>query len=71
MTPTVDGRGYVLEAAIPFQALGFTPTPGQVIRFDLAIDEGDGTGRQRQLTWNGTARDSGDRSDWGQATLVK
>ena len=71
VTPTVDGHGYVVEAAIPFQALGFTPTPGQVIRFDLAIDDGDGTGRQRQLTWNGTARDSGDRSDWGQATLVK
>jgi hypothetical protein len=71
VTPTVDGHGYVLEAAIPFAALGFTPQPGQTLRFDLAIDDGDGMGRQRQLMWSGGARNSGDRTDWGRAKLVK
>jgi hypothetical protein len=71
VTPTVDGHGYVLEAAIPFAALGFTPHAGQTLRFDLAIDDGNGGGRQRQLMWSGGARNSGDRSDWGVAKLVQ
>jgi hypothetical protein len=71
VTPTVDGHGYVMEAAIPFAALGFTPQAAQTIRFDLAIDDGNGGGRQRQLMWSGGARNSNDRSDWGRAKLVK
>ena len=71
VTPTVDGHGYILEAAIPFEALGFPPKPGREMRFDLAIDDGDGTGRTRQLMWNGGSRNSGDRTDWGVATLLK
>ena len=71
VTPTVDGHGYVLEAAIPFAALGFVPKPGQTFRFDLAIDDGEGAGRKRQLMWNGGARNSGDRSAWGEAALLK
>ncbi len=69
--PAVDGKGYALQAAIPFAALRFTPKPGQTIRFDLAIDDGNGTGRQRQLMWNGGARNSGDRTDWGRARFVR
>jgi hypothetical protein len=69
--PTVDGHGYVLEAAVPFEALGFTPKPNQAIRFDLAIDDGSGTGRSRQLMWSGGARNSGDRTDWGRAVFVR
>jgi hypothetical protein len=71
VTPAVNGKGYLLEAAIPFTALGFMPHEGQVIRFDLAIDDGDGDGRQRQLMWNGSARNSGDRTDWGRARFVR
>ena len=71
VTLTVDGHGYILEAAIPFEALGFSPKPGQEVRFDLAIDDGDGSGRTRQLMWNGGSRNSGDRTDWGVATLLK
>jgi len=71
VTPTVDRHGYILEAVIPFAALGFTPQPGQTIRFDLAIDDGNGDGRQRQLMWSGAARNSADRTDWGRAKLVK
>ncbi|MDQ2730598.1 MAG: CBM9 family sugar-binding protein, partial [Armatimonadota bacterium] len=71
VAPAVDGKGYVLEAAIPFTALGFTPKEGQAIRFDLGIDDGNGAGRVRQLMWSGGARNSGDRSDWGRGKFVR
>jgi len=69
--PAENGKGYLLEAAIPFTALGFTPKDGQTIRFDLAIDDGEGAGRTRQLMWSGGARNSADRSDWGRAKFLK
>ena len=72
VTADVDGKGYTLEAAIPFKALGFVPKEGQQILFDLAIDDsGDGKMRARQLVWNGNARDSGDRTAWGRAIFAK
>ena len=68
----VNGKGYVLEAAIPFAALGFTPKGGQRLRFDLALDNSDaGRSRTCQLMWNGVARNSGDRTHWGWAVLAK
>ncbi len=70
--PKVDGKGYVLEAAIPFEALGFQPKDGQRLGFDLALDNSaDGDSRQCQLMWNGVARNSGDRTHWGTAILTK
>ena len=71
VTPNVNGKGYVIEAAIPFEALGFTPRDGHTIRFDLGIDDGSGSGRQRQLMWSGGARNSGDRTDWGRVKFMK
>jgi hypothetical protein len=69
--PRVDGKGYVLEAAVPFALLGITPRPGQPLRFDLAVDDGaSGQGRQRQIVWNGSERNSGDRGPWGRAVLL-
>jgi len=62
-----DGKGYTLEVAIPFEQLGFTPKEGQRILFDLAIDDGTGEARQRQLMWSGGERNSGDRTSWGRA----
>jgi len=68
----VNGGGYTLEAAIPFAALGFEPKEGQKLAFDLAIDNSnDGSTRAGQLVWNGTARDSADRTHWGRAVLAK
>ena len=68
----VDGKGYTLEAAIPFEALGFVPTEGMALRFDLGVDDSaDGRRRDRQLMWNGTDRNSGDRTNWGRAVLAK
>ena len=70
-TPSVDGKGYTLEAAIPWSALDVTPKEGQTFLFDLAVGNStDGKQRSSQLVWNGGARDSSDRSAWGRLTLV-
>ena len=63
--------GYVLEAAVPWQALGIEPRSGLSFRFDLGLDDGDGTRRLRQFLWSGTARNSSERSGWGSAVLVE
>ncbi|MCX7046141.1 MAG: beta-galactosidase [Candidatus Sumerlaeota bacterium] len=70
--PNVDGKGYTLEVALPFKALGFAPKAGQEILFDLGVDDSaDGKARLRQLMWNGSARNSGDRSGWGRAAFAQ
>lgn len=62
--------GYVLEAAIPFAALGFKAVSGRQIRFDLALDDSmDGKKQRCQLMWNGTWRNQEERSAWGTATF--
>ncbi len=67
--PSTDGRGYTLEAAIPFAGLGITPKVGQTLLFDIGVnDSGDGRTR-RQLMWNGTDKNSKDRSAWGHLVL--
>ena len=66
--PGLDGKSYIIEAAIPFEALGFHPKSGQEILFDLCVD--DGSNGRRQLAWNGTARDSKDRGSWGKAEFT-
>jgi hypothetical protein len=72
VVPNVNGQGYTLEAAIPFQSLGFAPQDGETLAFDLAIDNSmDGSNRTAQLVWNGTARNSADRTHWGRARLTK
>lgn len=68
VVPAVDGTGYVVEAAISFEALGFVPKAGQEIAFDLCVNNGGG-GR-RQLAWNGTSRNSSNRSVWGRAEFT-
>ena len=71
VTPSVDGKGYTLEAAIPWTALGVTPKHGKTLLFDLAAgNSADGKQRSSQLVWNGGARNSSDRSAWGRLTLV-
>ncbi len=69
--PSVDGSGYTMEAAIPWRALATTPAENLELLFDLAVDDApeDG-GRTRQLMWNGSAKNSSDRSAWGRLLLV-
>ena len=70
--PAVNGKGYTLTAAIPFKALDIKPVEGMQLRFDLGIDNSvDGNSRIAQLMWNGGARNSGDRTHWGRAVLIK
>ena len=70
--PNLDGKGYTLEAALPFAALGFQPRENQEILFDIAVDDSEtGKGRIRQIVFNGNARNSKDRGVWGRATLLK
>jgi hypothetical protein len=68
----VTGDGYALEAAIPWAALNMNPAEGKSFLFDIGIDDATSEGgRSRQLMWNGISRNSGDRSKWGIAKLVK
>ena len=72
IVPGSDGKSYTLEAAIPWQALGLTPKAGTEILFDIGIDDSvNGDGRQRQLMWNGTDKNSSDRTHWGHAKLLE
>jgi len=68
--PDVDGKGYTLEAAIPFSSLGFNPKDGDTLLFDIGLDDSaDGLTRARQFMWNGTSRNSTERSGWGKAVF--
>ena len=69
--PAADGAGYTLEAAIPWATIDFTPKENAKLLFDLAVDNADpGEPRSQQLMWNGTHRNSSDRSAWGLLHLV-
>ncbi len=68
--PAVEGTGYTLEAAIPWSALGIAAKENLELRLDLAIDDGDGQGRTRQLVWSGGARTAELRTGWGRLQLV-
>ena len=69
VVPDVAGDGYTIEAAIPFEGLGFVPRENQELLFDIGIN--DTTNGRRQLMWNGVARNSGDRGAWGRAKLSR
>jgi hypothetical protein len=63
------GQGYVIEAGIPFEALGIKPEAGVEFMFDLAVDDSEGHERARQFMWNGTSDNSMDHKYWGRARL--
>ena len=49
-----------------------TPKVGAKLLFDIGIDDStNGEGRQHQIMWNGTERNSGDRTHWGTITLLE
>lgn len=67
----VDGKGHDIEVAVPWKLIDYTPKAGDEILFDLAVDDAPTGGKRvRQLMWNGSARNSSDRSAWGRLTLV-
>jgi hypothetical protein len=70
VVPAVDGKGYTLEAAIPWDTLKIKPEEGRELLFDLGVDDSEsGNGRARQIMWNGTGKNSADRTKWGRAKL--
>jgi hypothetical protein len=66
-----DGKGYVLDAAIPWNTININPLIGREFLFDFGFDDSeDGNNRKRQWEWNGTSKNNLDRGLWGQAKLV-
>ncbi|HEY0256300.1 MAG TPA: sugar-binding protein [Candidatus Methylacidiphilales bacterium] len=71
VTPGGDQKSYTIEAAIPWEVIGIKPQAGTELRLDLAIDDSvNGQERSRQITWNGTDKNSGDRTHWGWLKLL-
>jgi hypothetical protein len=68
--PTSDGKGWVLEAAIPWTAIGVTPAAGTTLRFDLALIDGDGGHARSRVPWSGGAGQLSDRGSWGRLLLA-
>ena len=73
VVPAADGRGYTMEVALPWKTLGVaSPQEGMRFRFDVAINDSlDGRIRQAQLMWNGSFRNSSDRTGWGILKLER
>ncbi|MGI2294626.1 S-layer homology domain-containing protein [Paenibacillus sp. GXUN7292] len=72
VTPKQDEPGYMLEAAIPWEALQIEPEEGISFRFDFGFDDSeDGVNRKRQYIWNGTSSNATNRGLWGKAALVR
>jgi hypothetical protein len=68
VTKKIDGKGYIIEAKIPwsFFGNGFMPAVGSKIGFDVALDDADSTGeREKQFIWNGDFYFYKDPSVWG------
>lgn len=54
VAPTAIGDGYIVEALLPWSALGASPTPGGFIGLDVHInDDDDGGKRDRKWAWFG------------------
>jgi hypothetical protein len=69
--PKSGGTGYILEAAIPWEALSAKPELDRSFLFDIGMDDSqDGRRRDKQLMWNGTGRNSSDRTHWGRFRLI-
>jgi hypothetical protein len=59
-------KGYVIEAAIPLDALNITDVfKEKKVRFDIGFDNGDERQRNTQYMWNGTESNSRSRNKWG------
>ncbi|HEX3133510.1 MAG TPA: sugar-binding protein, partial [Planctomycetota bacterium] len=62
-----DGKGWVLEAAIPWTAIGLTPIAGATLRFDLGVIDGNGIHATSRVAWSGNPTD---RGSWGRLLLA-
>lgn len=67
--------GYSLETLIPLSALGenISFQTNQIYGFEIAIDQGDATGRIRQIRWNNPENDGFHQNPslWGEMLFTK
>jgi hypothetical protein len=62
--------GYELEIKIPWQELGgYVPKSGNVIGFDIGIDDSDKEERKYQLYWQGKEDNYKNRFNFGRMIL--
>jgi len=65
-----DGKGWIVEAAIPWTAIGLSPAAGATLRFDLAVIDGDGTRAASRVAWSGGPTSATNRSSWGRLLIA-
>ncbi|MBM7564189.1 S-layer homology domain-containing protein [Paenibacillus sacheonensis] len=75
-----DGKGWILEAAIPLSAIGLPADAfgtdgslaiGTPMRYDMGFDlSGAGGTRYSQYAWNGNDSDSKNRNPWGKLSFA-
>lgn len=64
-------QGWSLKASIPWSTLGMTPTSKTVLGYDLGIDfNQDGSGRQGQLVFHGSAENYHTTMDFSDLKLL-
>ncbi len=71
---SANGKGYTIEASIPWKSLnGFTPSAGDKLSFDVALDDADVAGKDRtvQMVWSGDYLFYKDPGVWGSIEFVK
>jgi hypothetical protein len=77
---TQPGKGYLVEAAIPWKALGVTPAAGLVLRGDVGVTHGDLAGQRTRLRTFWSNQHTGivddavfelqmEPKNWGELTL--
>ncbi|MEO0225084.1 MAG: sugar-binding protein, partial [candidate division WOR-3 bacterium] len=69
---SVVDNGYAIELGIPWSNLGFTPSVGKMLGFDVGINDDDNGGdRDSQMMWCGTGQNYIDTSNFGDLLLVE
>jgi hypothetical protein len=65
-----NATGYTLEFAIPFSAIGVTPTTDMLVGLDISMNDRDAAGTTLQTAWmNTTGGDFNDPNGWGDLIL--
>lgn len=67
-------KGYCLEAAIPLAEFDERPENGQIIGFDVSINNKnspEAEANEAVMTWNGTDQNWRDPANWGAAVILE
>jgi len=66
----ITTRGYVVEAAFSWKALGVKPKVGHVVGFEINIRDYDADGSKKGLTWTPASDPSANPLRWGDLILT-